>query len=104
MEILNKILALLDEQGKSQRSLTQFLGIGENAFSAWKTGKSQSYKKYIYQIAAFFNVTPDYFLGENKKRPAPQLSETDQEALNIFRKLPSEDQEFFLELMKSRFK
>lgn len=68
MDILTKIQILLDEQGKSQTDLTNALGLKQPAFSEWKKGKSASYKKYLYQIASFLGVSPDYLLGKTDDR------------------------------------
>ena len=70
MRILNNIIDELKKQNKKQKDLTDYLGLTKNAFTDWKGGKSQSYKKYLPQIAEFLNVSVDYLLsGENKKSP-----------------------------------
>jgi transcriptional regulator with XRE-family HTH domain len=70
LDILAKIQELLEMQGKSQTDLTNALGLKQPAFSEWKSGKSASYKKYLYQIADYFGVTADYLRGDPKKAPA----------------------------------
>lgn len=65
---LNKILELLEKNNVKQKDLTDYLGISKNAFTNWKGGYSNSYTKYLPQIAEFFNVSIDYLVGrENKK-------------------------------------
>lgn len=64
MEILNNILNLLKEQNKKQIDLTSHLGLSKNIFTEWKAERSASYKKYLPQIAEFFNVSVDYLLGK----------------------------------------
>ncbi len=66
MDIINRISALLEEQNKSQKDLTDYLGVEKSVFSTWKKNKSKSYMKYINQIAEFFNVSVDYLLGRNE--------------------------------------
>lgn len=65
MEVLNKILSLLKEQNKKQSELTSYLGLSKNVFTNWKSGVSASYKKYLPQIAEFFNVSTDYLAGKD---------------------------------------
>ena len=60
LDILDRISKLLN--GREQRELTDFLGIKSVAFSEWKSGKSKSYKKYLIEIADFFNVSIDYLV------------------------------------------
>ena len=65
MSTLDKIQALLKQQGKKQKDLTDYLGITKNAFTDWKSGRVKSYQKHIPKIAEFFNVSADYLLGTN---------------------------------------
>lgn len=64
MEVLNKIIYLLKENGKKQKELTDFLSVSHNVFTEWKAGRNSSYKKYLPQIAEFFGVSVDYLLGK----------------------------------------
>ena len=63
MYTLNKILELLDKQGKQQKDLAEFLGINKNNITDWKSGKSRSYTKYLPQSATFLGVSVDYLVG-----------------------------------------
>lgn len=72
MNTLNKILKELSTTQKTQKELCEFLGIGKQAFSDWKSGKSSSYMKYLPQIADFFGVSVDYLL--DKSSPKKELN------------------------------
>ena len=65
MSTLDKISALLKEQKKTQKDLMDYLGLEKSTYTTWKSSKSRnkSYKKYIKEIAQFFNVSADYLLG-----------------------------------------
>lgn len=63
MEVLDKIILLLKQNSHTQKELTDYLGLEKSTFSSWKSGKSQSYYKYIPQIASFLGTTPDYLWG-----------------------------------------
>lgn len=65
MDTINKIIKLLDEKNLNQKALTDFLGIDKSTFSAWKSGKNQSYKKYLYEISKFLDVSVDYLIGNS---------------------------------------
>ena len=72
MDTLSIISQLLIERNVSQQELCAHLGVGKQAFTNWKSGHTQSYKKYLPQIAEFFNVSVDYLLGkEDKKEKSP---------------------------------
>jgi len=64
---LERIIVQLKKQNKKQKELTDFLGLTKNTFTNWKLGTSESYKKYISQIAEFLNVSADYLLGKEKE-------------------------------------
>ena len=57
MDILDRISMLLGK--REQRELTDYLQLKNVAFSEWKSGKSKSYRKYLIEIADFFNVSLD---------------------------------------------
>lgn len=65
MSTLDKIIDLYEKSGRNQKDLTDYLGLEKSTFSAWKSGKSASYKKYIPKIAKFYNVTTDYLLNDD---------------------------------------
>ena len=112
MDILERILQLLSEQGNNQVDLADYLCISKNNISDWKQGRSKSYKKYLYQIAEFLGTTPEYLRGEtdvkykhvnsgiivgdkNKIGSINQgqiLTDNEQELLKGFRELSITDQ------------
>lgn len=60
MDILDRIIMLMGS--RDQKELTKYLQLNAVAFSDWKSGKSNSYKKYLIEIAKFFNVSIDYLV------------------------------------------
>lgn len=90
MEIINRISLLL--AGREQKELTNYLGLKSVAFSEWKSGKSKSYRKYLIEIAEFFNVSLDY-LVYGKENQATTLNTDEQELLDNYRQLTSDDKE-----------
>ena len=64
MDILTNIIQLLKERNKKQIDLTNYLGVSKNIFTDWKSGRNTSYKKYLPEIAEFFNVSTDYLAGK----------------------------------------
>lgn len=60
--IILRIVKLLEDQNKTQKELTDYLGITQNAFTDWKSGRLKSYKKYVYEIASFLGVSAAYLI------------------------------------------
>lgn len=83
MDILDRISQLLGD--REQKELTKYLGLNSVAFSEWKSGKSKSYRKYLIEIADFFNVSIDYLVyGEEKNSPTQELSTDEQRLLHMY--------------------
>ena len=88
--ILDRISKLLGN--REQRELTTYLGLKSVAFSEWKSGKSKSYKKYLIEIADFFNVSLDYLVyGKEKSSPTVDLTADEQELFKIYKGLSIEN-------------
>lgn len=64
MDVVDKILKLLQETNTEQKQLTAYLGVGPQTVSDWKSGKTKSYMKHLDRIAEYFNVSTDYLLGK----------------------------------------
>lgn len=63
MEILDKISCLLKDKKRKQKELTDYIGISKTNFTDWRNGRSNSYMKYLPQIAEFLDVSLDYLVG-----------------------------------------
>lgn len=104
MDTLAKISELLRQKNKTQKDLTDFLGLVKNAFTDWKSGKSSSYKKYISQIAEYLDVSADYLLGTEQKENRPPISERSRLIINELDNLTESEAEAILkqiEIIKS---
>ena len=102
MSTIDKITFLLSKSGKTQKELTDYLGITKNAITDWKSGRIKSYRKHIPKIAKFFNVSADYLLNEDVDNSVSNSEE--QEVLHIsylmkqFFSLSEEEKDEFLKL------
>ncbi len=107
MDTIAKISYLLEKNNRTQKELTDYLGLDKSTFSAWKNGKSKSYSKYFTQIAQFFNVSIDYLL-DNEKSPLDDTEEPEDEELIILNRnaknLTPEQRKQLLDMAKIMFK
>ena len=99
MDILDRISKLLGN--REQQELTNYLGLKKTAFSDWKSGKSNSYRKYLIEIAEFFNVSIDFLVYGKEKSSSSELSEEEQECLSVFRELTRDDQMKYIGRMQA---
>ena len=63
LDILDRIIELLRDD--DQKKLTDYLHLKKTAFTDWKSGRSNSYRKYLIEIAEFFGVSIDYLVYGN---------------------------------------
>jgi len=82
MDVLGIITKELKAQHKTQKSLTDCLGVTKNVFTDWKLEKSRSYERYLPQIADFLGVTVDYLLGRTDIKKAPAKGEGEESSLD----------------------
>lgn len=75
MDILNRILSVMANKGISQKALTDYLSLNKSAFSDWKSGKSNSFLKYISKISEYLGVSTDYLLGTEYKDNTDKINE-----------------------------
>ena len=90
LDILDRINALLGE--KEQQELTEHLKLNKTTYTDWKSGKSKSYRKYLIEIAEFFNVSIDYLVYGKEKSSSTELTEDERELLKYFKQLSNHEQ------------
>jgi transcriptional regulator with XRE-family HTH domain len=90
-DTLNRISELLEKSGMKKIEFLTALGLKRSAWSAWTSGKANSYKKYLPQIANIFGVSLDWLAGNEQKEKLSSeeesLSGLDKNFLNKIRKL-----------------
>lgn len=73
LETLDIILSLIRRKGVTEQKFLADLGLSRTLLSDWKRGKSKSYRKYLAEIAAYFDVSADYLLhGDGGEGAAPE--------------------------------
>lgn len=86
--MLDRILALLKENGITAKKLTTDLEISNSSVSDWKKGSKPSCD-VVVKLAKYFGVSTDYILlGEEP----PSISREDQDLLKLFHQLPKDAQ------------
>lgn len=100
MSTIDIIVLLLKQSGKTQKELTDFLGVSKNTFTDWKSGRIKSYSKYLPKIAEFFDVSVDYLTGRTEKAvpEGPPLSEEDKMFLSLLPRISQEKKKILLQV------
>lgn len=88
MDVIDRLFALVDKRYKEQKDFAEKIGVAPARVSEWRNRKSQSYNKYLPQIAQALGTTTEYILtGENAH---PQEGD---ELLNAIRGLTDEERQ-----------
>lgn len=75
MNILDRMIALMDERNLKPAQMTRKLGISGSSFTDWKNGKANPSLDVIVKFADYFNVSLDYIVrGEDFKSPSADKS------------------------------
>lgn len=61
-----RIKELRLEQGVSQSTLGNSIGVSQKAVDYWERGVNEPKASYIVKLAHFFNVSSDYLLGRKE--------------------------------------
>ena len=97
---LERILSLLPRKpdGKfvhgCKKAFATSLGLPHNIVMEWESGKSRSYRNYLYQIADKYNVSVEWLKGESdiKEKAAPAIgddfTESDIKFMELFASAP----------------
>lgn len=74
----NRLRLLREQRGISPGRMADILNISRQGYLKYENGKTQHPRK-LDEIAAFFNVTPDYLLGYDEEKSGyyqdPQVAE-----------------------------
>lgn len=101
---VERIFCLLKEAGIEQKEFAQLLGTTDKTVSAWKTGRSQSYTKYLSKISEVLGTTAEYLLTGKKEEPTVQddgLTDGERALMKQFRQLTPEQQDMVLRMVQA---
>lgn len=101
MLILDNIIFSLKSQGKTQKDLTDYLGVTQNVFTNWKNGRNQSWRKYLPQIAEFLGLTVDELISGQKKDAPAAAGASEQQLIQLYQRLSPKNQDLLYALLQS---
>lgn len=103
MDISQRMFELAEKK-YSQKEFAEILGVKPQRISEWKRGLSNSYQKYLPQIAEALGTTTEYLLT-GKKEPAGQQADGKQEEfIQLYQQLTPQEQAFFLAQLRGYVK
>ena len=84
----NRLTTLRKNLGKSQKDIAQYLGITQQAYGLYETGKSEPNATSLVKLCKLYNVTSDYLLGLSNYPTGETLE------------MPTDEKEFIISLIE----
>lgn len=72
MDTRDRIFDLLDRRKMEQKTFAAEIGVKESVVTDWRRRKSNSYTRYLVQIAQVLGVTSEYLLTGKTQSSPPQ--------------------------------
>lgn len=111
---LQRILSLIPKKpdGKyvhgEKKKFCERIGAPVNIISEWESGKTQSYRSYLYAISAKYGVSVEWLKGETDEKTPRSKTEAigpkKQELIDIVKDLNEEEVDSVLEIVRSTIK
>ena len=103
-----RIKELRQERGMTLEQVADIVGVGKSTVRKWETGMIANMRRdKIAALAKALGTTPAYLMGwkeddEDKKSPDKQeLTEGEKALLELFRKVPKEQQGLVLQMIQA---
>lgn len=86
---IERIKPLFESSGMTDKDIEEALNLPRGVIYKWGIGKNKSYKRFIPEIAKYFNVSADYLMGLDspsvgiKKDPVPKDEAEDSETAEL---------------------
>lgn len=100
-----RIKALVDGSGKSYQELEKITGIKKSSLQRYASGATSKIPlDVIEKLSVAFNVSQEYLMGWEEKEvsPAkPELTEGEMVLLDLFNRVPPEQQQLVLQMIRA---
>ena len=107
---IERIKPLFESSGMTDKDIEEALNLPRGVIYKWGIGKNKSYKRFIPEIAKYFNVSADYLMGLDspsagikKERPADGEALTDMQktTIDLVKSMSDADLKLFLDILKT---
>ena len=108
--LYERITELCKQKGISGSRMCLNLGLSKSTMSDMKSGRKKGLNAETAQkIASYLDVSVGYLLGEEesqeiKKSPSAELTEGEKMLLDLFRKVPENQQQMVLQMISVALK
>ena len=104
-----RIKTLRQEKGLTLEQVADIVGVGKSTVRKWETGMIANMRRdKIADLAKALGTTPAYLMGwkeeDTKKEESPsepQLTEGEKVLIDLFRKVPEDQQQLVLQMIRA---
>ena len=100
-----RIRSLIEQSGKSYQELEKLTGIKKSSLQRYASGVTTKIPlDVIEKLSIAFNVSQEYLMGWDEKKSSPsepQLSEGEKVLVDLFRRVPEDQQQLVLQMIRA---
>ena len=100
-----RIKSLIEKSGKSYQELEKITGIKKSSLQRYASGVTSKIPlDVIERLSVAFNVSQEYLMGWDEKENSPdelQLNEGEKMLLDLFSKVPADQQQLVLQMIRA---
>lgn len=86
-----RIRELREAKGMQQKELAIDLSVSQPTISDWESGRKIPSARSTKKLADYFDVSIDYLLGWDNKKPAPEDGDgLDEELVTLIKRIPAD--------------
>lgn len=97
----------IDKHGKEQKEIAEIVGVAPSTFNAWVKGKKYPRMDKVELLANYFGILKSDLIEERNSSYSSKtisITEGEQKLLDLFRKIPEDQQEMVLQMISVALK
>lgn len=90
----------IEKSGRTQKEIAEEVGVGQSTFTDWVKGRIYPRMDKVEKLANYFGIQKSD-LVEDVNFGKSEISDKEQEILDLFHKVPDEKKEFLLKMIQA---
>jgi transcriptional regulator with XRE-family HTH domain len=94
----------VDRSGKTQKELSEIVGVETSTFNDWMKGKKYPRIDKIEILANYFGIIKSDLIEDSDKKTSPnepKLTEGEKVLLDLFKRVPEDQQQLVLQMIRA---
>lgn len=102
--IAKNLTYYVNRSGKTQKELSEIVGVATSTFNDWMKGKKYPRIDKIEMLANYFGILKSDLIEDKTESPSPEtleLSEGEKMLIDLFRRVPEDSQQLVLQMIRA---